>query len=71
MPHTNGEGQVIAAAVRHLEEQWAEVSRDWNDEVAADFRRLQLVPIAETLDAYARALNSLMEAIQDAERAAR
>lgn len=71
MTYTPGDGQMIAAAVRDLEEQWGEVSRSWNDEVAVDFRRLHLAPIAETLHAYARALDGLMEALEDAERAGR
>lgn len=62
---------MIAAAVRDLEEQWIEVSRSWNDQIAADFHRLHLTPIAESLHAYARALDGLMEALEDAERAAR
>jgi uncharacterized protein YukE len=71
MTHTSGDGQMIAAAVRDLEAQWGEVSRSWNDQVAADFRRLHLAPIAETLHEYARALDGLMEALEDAERAGR
>lgn len=71
MAHTSGDSQVIAASVRDLEEQWGEASRSWNDQVAVDFHRLHLTPIAESLNAYARALDGLMEALEDAERAGR
>ena len=58
---------LLHAASRRLESIWAEVSRDWRDEVAARFASEFREPLAAATARYAAALDELEAALGEAE----
>ena len=61
----------LIAHLTEFQERWSDMSADWNDANSLEFERRYLDPMASSLLSYIRALDELVDAIEEAERAAR
>ncbi len=62
----NPASAILHAAVRRMESTWAEVARDWQDEVAVRFASEFWEPLEAATARYAAALDELEAALGEA-----
>ena len=60
----SGSRGALTMATRQIQSRWTETRKSWRDQKAAEFERLYLAELADTLNAALRALEDLDQLLE-------